>query len=429
MPRASLGQKSRAGCRQCKTRKVKCDEQRPMCGSCSKLNKSCSFLITTPYLWSSGTLYQQAQSGNISSFRKPMPDAGESSSKAKDNAGYTLDDMRLIHHFTYCTSSTLSDCPEAHRTWATTVVQIAFAHSFLLQGILALAALHMANSNTADKGSLTILAASKQDAALKGFRSQLEEITPQNCDAIFAFSFLAEYYIPASAGTVINPAATFMEDDFFDAIVDWLRLHQGTSGIYRQKGHWIQDGPVAPLLWSDVSSKRCLSRTQNNNTEQTGTDQLLGLARIWDTDTASTTSELHDNQIYSQALEILVDAFNLASEGSKANTGRVVFNELLNNQEDRNYQRAESSNYLSLSYGWLFEVPFGFVELLEQRRPAALIIFAHFCVLFQNAPKFWWNKPIPAKIIKAVVAVLPREYHRWIEWPTREVLGADCYAT
>lgn len=426
MPRTTLGQKSRTGCQECKTRKVKCDEKRPICGSCSKLNKSCSFLITTPYLWGSGVSYQQSESGATGSVRESRLDAGKGLSKhTKDSLGYSLDDMRLLHHFTNCTSKTLSDRPEAHRTWATTVVQIAFAHPFLLQGILALAALHMAGSNAGEKERLSILAASKQDAALKDIQPQLGSITPQNCDAIFAFSFLAEYYIPASAGTVINPAATFMEDNFFDAIVDWLRLHQGTSEIYKRKGHWIRNGPVAPLLWSDVLGEKCQSPTWKANIRDFKTHQLHNLARVWETDIALTTSEFHENQINSRALDILVEAFGLVLESSRATTGI----ELLNNTQlskDQTPQRAKCSNYLSLSFGWLFEIPFGFVELLEQRRPAALIIFAHFSLLLHNAPKFWWNEPISAKIVKAVVAVLPREYHRWIEWPMCEVLGADC---
>ena len=54
------------------------------------------------------------------------------------------------------------------------------------------------------------------------------------------------------------------------------------------------------------------------------------------------------------------------------------------------------------------------VELLEQRKPTALVIFAHIFLLFQNAPKFWWNEPIPTKIIIAVTAILPQRYHEWI---------------
>ncbi|KAJ5350980.1 hypothetical protein N7541_008707 [Penicillium brevicompactum] len=432
MPRITLGQKSRTGCRECKTRKVKCDEQRPICGSCSKFNKRCSFLRTTPYLWNSGLSNQQTKPEKVISSQKPRKDARKGSSKqAKDNPDFTLEDMRLLHHFTSSTSKTLSDDPEAHETWATTVVQIAFTQSFLLQGILALAALHMASLKPDEKEYFSILAASKQDAALKDFRHQLENITTQNCDAIFAFSFLAEYYIPASAGTVINPAATFMDDDFFGAIVDWLRLHQGTSDIYKRKGHWIRNGPVAPLLWRDITSERCLSPTRKHDVGDSRNYPLYDLVSKWDTDIACTSSDAQEEKINSRALELLVEAFNSSSEGSEANAGRMSVSELLNDTLPPEYEISpisKGSNYLSLSLGWLFEIPFGFVELLEQRRPAALIIFAYFAVLFQNAPRFWWNEPIPAKIVKAVAAVLPRECHRWIEWPIREVLGDDYYA-
>lgn len=426
MPRNTLGQKSRTGCRECKNRKVKCDEQRPICGSCSKLNKNCSFLRTTPYLWGLEQ-YRQTRNGTTSSIRNPRLDTGEGSSKpVKDDPGFTLIDMRLLHHFISHTSATLSDRPEAQKTWATTVVQIAFVHQFLLQGILALAALHMTSVNMSEKESLSILAASKQDAALQEFRTQLEDITPQNCDAVLAFSFLAEYYIPASAGTVINPTATFMEDDFFDAIVDWLRLYQGSSDIYKRKGHWIRNGPIAPLLWC-VPGEKYQSSTQHANTKGTRTHHLHKLAKVWETEHELTASQLHEIQINSRALEILVGAFNLVLD-DKANTPEVAVDGVPNDlqwSKDHTSHGAENSNPLSLSFRWLFEIPFGFVELLDQRRPAALIIFAHFSVLFQNAPKFWWNEPIPAKIVKAVAAVLPQEYDKWIEFPIREILGAN----
>jgi hypothetical protein len=106
----------------------------------------------------------------------------------------------------------------------------------------------MTSLNTGEKGHISILAVSKQGAAPKDFRPQLENITPQTCDAIFAFSFPAEYYIPASAGTVINPAATFMEDEFFDAIVDSLRLHKGTSAFTSARFTGLKAALLLPSL-------------------------------------------------------------------------------------------------------------------------------------------------------------------------------------
>ncbi|OGE57948.1 hypothetical protein PENARI_c001G00715 [Penicillium arizonense] len=54
------------------------------------------------------------------------------------------------------------------------------------------------------------------------------------------------------ASTVINPAATFMEDEFFDAIVDWLRSHERTTDIYKRKGHGFKAALL--LLFSVVMS-------------------------------------------------------------------------------------------------------------------------------------------------------------------------------
>ncbi|KAG5417574.1 UPC2 [Candida metapsilosis] len=41
-------QKSRSGCSTCKKRRVKCDEQKPLCGNCVKLNLDCGYLHMDP---------------------------------------------------------------------------------------------------------------------------------------------------------------------------------------------------------------------------------------------------------------------------------------------------------------------------------------------------------------------------------------------
>lgn len=41
--RARLPPRSRTGCWTCRTRKVKCDEKRPVCGQCSRLGHVCDY--------------------------------------------------------------------------------------------------------------------------------------------------------------------------------------------------------------------------------------------------------------------------------------------------------------------------------------------------------------------------------------------------
>lgn len=72
--------KSRNGCRQCKTRHVKCDEKRP-CGGCSKYGVHCS-LVT----WDSGDTAsldsQASQLGNgVSRNSEPLKGSGNGSSR------------------------------------------------------------------------------------------------------------------------------------------------------------------------------------------------------------------------------------------------------------------------------------------------------------------------------------------------------------
>lgn len=42
-PRTRLPPRSRTGCWTCRTRKVKCDEGRPVCGQCSRLGHTCDY--------------------------------------------------------------------------------------------------------------------------------------------------------------------------------------------------------------------------------------------------------------------------------------------------------------------------------------------------------------------------------------------------
>ncbi|KAL4898027.1 hypothetical protein BDV59DRAFT_53918 [Aspergillus ambiguus] len=49
-PRTERGKRSKNGCRTCLTKKVKCDERRPVCFRCTRLNLSCEWPVARPSL-------------------------------------------------------------------------------------------------------------------------------------------------------------------------------------------------------------------------------------------------------------------------------------------------------------------------------------------------------------------------------------------
>ncbi|KAJ6007278.1 hypothetical protein N7540_011254 [Penicillium herquei] len=354
---------------------------------------------------------------------------------------FTLEDMRLLHHFTSYTVVTLSDHTEAQMVWSTKIVNCAFQHPFLLQGILAIAALHIAAQEPQEEDRLSIMAASKQNIALHDFRSQLERITPENCDALFAFSFLASYYVPASAGTVINPSGSFLKEDLFNAIVYWLRLCHGTNCIYHHSKKWITQGPLTSLFWpgqyseidrfGDFCDRFPVSTPHEHRLRQLEDLYQQDMGR----EGVTSASSIEEKELNAHALGIFVKLFRrLNGQHNRLNV-RPSANSMSNPpnfeaaREHSNFNLSELEpdvgkrpSVFTLSLAWLFEIPLGFIELLEQKRPVSLVIFAHFALLLLDAPQFWWNKPLAMKIVKAVHASLAARYHRCIEWPLHEIM-------
>lgn len=349
--------------------------------------------------------------------------------------------MRLLRHFITYTARTLSDRSNAKEIWRTSVIDCAFEFPFLLQGILAIAALHIASQDSSQGERLSIVAASKQNMALSDFRGQLENITEENCHALFAFSFLAGYYIPASAGTIINPSARFLQNNFYSAIVDWIRLYRGTMSIYQCHREWISSGLLKNLFpeqdFTSNTRPRLAHGTKVPNNHYMRRlekfKQRYNLTVDVDDDDQGVEEE---RRINAEAFIALMDGLQYIQDEEDVDTfhHRQVHG-LSNGDENaigqdkydpvRIHSTDKKTHGVSLSLAWLFKIPPGFVELLERRDPISMVIFAHFSIIMRNGPQFWWNEFIPAKIVKAVAAVLESRYQEWIEWPIREVISPD----
>lgn len=103
-------------------------------------------------------------------------------------------DLMLMNNWTAFTWETLVDQPERLKDlWQSQAVTEAYSQPFLMHGILALSALHLASLsyNRPEKSREHRAAALRHhDQALALFRPLLSKITAHNCHAIFGFSAL-----------------------------------------------------------------------------------------------------------------------------------------------------------------------------------------------------------------------------------------------
>jgi hypothetical protein len=103
-------------------------------------------------------------------------------------------DLMLMNNWTAFTYVTLTDQKELFKDlWQSLVVTEAYSQPFLMHGILALSALHLASiSHDRPEKSREHRAAALRhhDQAIALFRPLLSKITEHNCHTIFGFSAL-----------------------------------------------------------------------------------------------------------------------------------------------------------------------------------------------------------------------------------------------
>lgn len=157
MPPRLEHKKSRRGCQRCKVRKVKCDEIHPVCSACQRHQVHC--------VYTDDSISPHKNPPSTSSARSPDSVVGEQS-KGKQLSPWgpaspydlvgveayppeerRLLELHLLHR--YLTRDVVSfqhwnDTETLKNVWLTHAVTMGLKHSFLLNAIFALAALHAA---------------------------------------------------------------------------------------------------------------------------------------------------------------------------------------------------------------------------------------------------------------------------------------------
>ncbi|KAI0145169.1 hypothetical protein GGR57DRAFT_305541 [Xylariaceae sp. FL1272] len=175
--------KSNAGCRNCKSRRVKCDEASP-CSNCARRGDQCELLDQGRRLNPCAT----------------MPTTALSSRSGPPDAKTDLLHLKLVHHFQTFTRDTLLIAYEA---WDY-ALQLSFEFDFLMDAVLGMAARHLAVLHPNDT-TYEMVAASHICRASSSLRKALSKgVRCLDFDAFIATSILfyydtwccAEYHTP-----------------------------------------------------------------------------------------------------------------------------------------------------------------------------------------------------------------------------------------
>ncbi|KAE8371900.1 hypothetical protein BDV26DRAFT_275237 [Aspergillus bertholletiae] len=194
--------KSHHGCFQCKRRSVKCDEKRPQCSNCDNRRDTCCYATSGPLLWAEtgGECYTKRQEMMMSSPEQGIPNnyshdivTHHACHKTSTMIQFNISHLKLLLNWTTSTCRSISRNHADSQVWQSIIPQQALSCPYLMHGIFAVSALHLALSGDFhgnERHALIETAELHQSEAIKMFTKQVDQMAPLEYNASFALSSL-----------------------------------------------------------------------------------------------------------------------------------------------------------------------------------------------------------------------------------------------
>lgn len=306
-----------------------------------------------------------------------------------------MDTLELHLQFITSTYKIFVRREKSAEVWQNTIPRLALQYTFLLHGILAVSALHLASLRPHRQREYTVLAAEHQDLALPLFRESVMNVDEQNCHAVFAFAIVAAGYILASS----QPTESLLDAGLGEAwgIVEWAQFVRNSYKAYTpQLWAHITAGPLALTIEPGIVDDPNDFSASPDDHHLTELFPLLSLPPIASAEDQAEMGE------YRAALQELRRTYRMPHTSSTAGT------------------------YLpkSAPFAWILRVSSNFLAMLSERRPIALILLAHNCVLLKQFEPAWYINGLADRLVAIVYEHLNEGSRRWIEWPL-EVVGLE----
>ncbi|KAK3997103.1 hypothetical protein QBC44DRAFT_316283 [Cladorrhinum sp. PSN332] len=368
--------KSRKGCRNCKARKVKCDEKRPSCRSCVARNDTCVYPVLPPL---NTTTTVSSSSSSPASSISSQSILQELLFIPRDRDEY---DMRLLWFYTTSTFNSFGSGQWEERNvdkvLRVDVVQHAFSHPFLMDCLLGLSAMHINKLEIRDMKVSPAKELLYRAKAYEGFRKAVEAADPATFPALLACSLLL-----CGLSTYV-----FRSDEPRPLyVLDWITLWRGIGAIV------------------DIAGKPKL--------EPSG---LLPLVSRPEIDMDRSTPHIPSNLVF-----MLVSIKEGSPDYQYVESYRLALKLLGSLYRELGTNGFGPMLLLRIATYFTF-IDQQFHEAARQRRPPALIILAHYLAFTNfNDEKSWWMEGIGDKEIPNIHAYLGPRWKPFVQVPMTTV--------
>ncbi|KAJ5502567.1 hypothetical protein N7463_005441 [Penicillium fimorum] len=318
-----------------------------------------------------------------SSQSNPQPQHDHSPTCLSTHIKETLDlkDLELMMHWCTTTYKSMAGDPASERIWQTTIPQLSLRYPALRQGILALSALHLASTSTSSRRWRYLDTARLHQAqALAGLRIESDEDALEaESQAIFALCCIM---IVFTFGFCQIDSENDSDEDRPDVLDEFFEVFQLTR--------WLVSIMVTSKERITADELNPLFYPEDPPPSMPNMSRLVVLSLQRQNSMEAIRDATHETDVYDSTIEHLSQALEQLMKGGEPNM---------------------------FTFSWSFRIPAEFLELLEARRPFALVVLAHYTVILHHIRGSWWMGDWGNRILQEIGDLLDPEWRELIGWP------------
>ncbi|KAH8679547.1 hypothetical protein BGZ60DRAFT_427880 [Tricladium varicosporioides] len=314
---------------------------------------------------------------------------------ASPQSGIPSQELELMHHYATSTYTTLSNGTAQNEVWQHIVPREALHHAFLMHGILAVSALHLAHLRPSSSQYYINIAMHHYTLAVEHFRPILEEITPTNATAVFIFSSLLaciSFAIPQESPE--TTALPFTPLDTLQKIINIFTLERGVQTVLEACWAWVKNGSIEPLMVHIPTEPE---------------------------------NDLRDDE--EQALKSLESRIGRESRSEELKTEALKALQLLRAIHPFNALPTEQMSFIM---AWPVLVSSTFFTAICERQPVAIAILGYYGAVLHGLVGVWWVGDKGLRLVMACTDLLGPRWDECMRWAKCRVglcgnpaLGAD----
>ncbi|KAI1413642.1 C6 finger domain-containing protein [Hypoxylon sp. FL1857] len=369
--------KSLFGCQRCRSRRVKCNEEKPVCHNCKRHGLPCiydrdAFSKKAP---------EKATANQMFSNRAEEGDPPESRLRR-------LTETKLMHQYLVETGVTIAADESTRELFARQIPKLSFQSDGLLYSMYAIAALHFARLGRDEEieGGAENAASRYFSMAVREHNKEISRVSRQTADLVCLTSCLMR-------------AIAFIQfqnrsREPYTPPWQWLALAQTSTSTFVAAYERIGPDPksLAVRMIKQTAHLHDKGKLPGGSFERLqhlmDSPKQLGVTERWDSDV---------QDAYGRTLSYICTALDVVDEeGWSTRVLRMVL--MFPMLSDQRY-----------------------VELVQEGSPRALVILAHYFALLVKFHDVWWVGNVGTVETRAIASVLPDEWQHLLAWPLKVI--------